>query len=114
MITILKIVTASLLILSLVACASPGEEAGGGSDEVLTILYWQAPSIPFPYLSVGTKDVDAGAVTLEPLAGYDPDGKLTPRLAAEIPTVENGGIAADFTSITWRLKPELLWRTGAT
>lgn len=114
MITTLKIVPAALLMLLLVACAIPGDSPdGAGSDEALTILYWQAPSIPFPYLSVGTKDVDAGAVTLEPLAGYDPSGKLTPRLAAEIPTAENGGIATDLTSITWRLKPELLWSDGS-
>ena len=48
--------------------------------KVLTILYWQAPSLPGPYLVAGNKDTDAGAVTLEPLASYDPDGELTPRL----------------------------------
>ena len=33
-------------------------------DETLTLVYWQAPSIPNPYLSGGTKDRDAEAVTL--------------------------------------------------
>ena len=69
-------------------------------EKVLTILYWQAPSLPGPYLVAGNKDTDAGAVTLEPLASYDPDGELTPRLAAEIPTLENGGISEDVMSIT--------------
>ena len=36
----------------------------------------------------------AGAITLEPLAGYDPDGNLVPRLAVGIPTIANGGGAA--------------------
>ena len=54
--------------------------------KVLTILYWQAPTLPGPYLSGGTKDLDAGAITLEPLAKYDPDGNLVPALAAQIPT----------------------------
>ena len=82
-------------------------------EKVLTILYWQAPSLPGPYLVAGNKDTDAGAVTLEPLASYDPDGELTPRLAAEIPTLENGGISEDLMSITWKLRQGLKWSDGA-
>ena len=33
---------------------------------VLRLLYWQAPSLPSPYLSSGNKDTDAAALTLEP------------------------------------------------
>ena len=82
-------------------------------EKVLTILYWQAPSLPGPYLADGYKDRDAGAVTLEPLANYDPNGELTPRLAAEIPTVENGGVAEDLMSITWKLREGLKWSDGS-
>ena len=82
-------------------------------EKVLTIRYWQAPSLPGPYLASGYKDRDAGAVTLEPLANYDPDGELTPRLAAEIPTVENGGVSPDLTSITWKLREDLMWSDGS-
>ena len=67
------------------------QEAASSEEKVLTILYWQAPTVPGPYLSGGTKDRDAGAVTLEPLAKYDPDGNPLPALAAAIPTLENGG-----------------------
>ena len=81
-------------------------------EKVLTILYWQAPTLPGPYLSPGNKDEDAGAITLEPLAKYDPDGNLVPALAAEIPTVENGSVNKDLTSITWRLKEGLKWSDG--
>ena len=60
--------------------------------------------MPGPYLSPGNKDEDAGAITLEPLAKYDPDGNLVPALAAEIPTVENGGVNEELTTVTWKLK----------
>ena len=50
---------------------------------MLTLHYWQAPSLPGPYLSPGFKDRDAGAVTLEPLAKYDPDGNIEPALATQ-------------------------------
>ena len=33
-------------------------------------------------------------------------------MAESVPTVENGGISADLTSITWKLKPGLLWSDG--
>jgi len=82
-------------------------------DRVLTLLYWQAPTLPGPYLSPGYKDRDAGAVTLEPLAKYSPDGNLVPALAAEIPTINNGGVSSDLMSITWKLKEGLLWSDGS-
>ena len=83
------------------------------AEEVLTLLYWQAPSILNPHLSAGTKDTEAGSITLEPLANYDPEGNLVPALAAEIPTLENGGLSPDLTSITWTLKDGLKWSDGS-
>ena len=65
--------------------------------------------MPSPYLSGGNKDTDAAAVTLEPLAKYDPEGNIVPALAAEIPTIENGGVSRDLMSITWKLKEGLKW-----
>ena len=79
----------------------------------LTLLYWQAPSTLNPYLSGGFKDRDAGAVTLEPLAKYDPDGMLVPALAATIPTLANGGVSSDLTTITWTLRNNLSWSDGS-
>jgi len=83
-----------------------------GSAGDATILYWQAVSIPNPYLSGGTKDLDGAAPVIEPLASYDPDGNLVPRLVDEIPTVANGGVAEDLTSITWTLSEGILWSDG--
>ena len=84
-----------------------------GGEETLTILYWQAPSTPNPYLSGGFKDRDASAITLQPLAYFDPNGTLVPALADEIPTLQNGGISQDLTSITWNLKDDLKWSDGS-
>ena len=82
-------------------------------EEVLTILYWQAPSLPSAYLSGGYKDRDAAAVTLEPLASYNPEGELVAKLAVEVPTVANGAVAEDLTSITWTLREGLQWSDGS-
>ena len=83
-----------------------------GVHETLTLLFWQAPSIANPYLSGGNKDTEAAALVLEPLANYDENGELVPRLAASIPTVDNGGISSDRTLITWKLKEGVLWSDG--
>ncbi|MCX7644307.1 MAG: peptide ABC transporter substrate-binding protein [Rhodobacteraceae bacterium] len=83
-----------------------------GSDGNVNILYSQAVSILNPYLSSGTKDVEVSSLIIEPLAGFDEKGNLFPRLAAEIPTLENGGVSEDLTTITWKLKEGLLWSDG--
>ena len=43
---------------------------------------------------------------------WDPEGNLVPVLAAEIPSRENGGIAADGLSVTWKLKKGVEWHDG--
>ncbi len=63
-------------------------------------------------LSSGTKDLLAGSLVVEPLAKFDPAGNLVPALAAEIPTLENGGVAEDFSSITWTLQEGVVWSDG--
>jgi len=83
-------------------------------DEVseLNVLYWQAPSTMNPYLSGGTKEIEAASVTIEPLARYDQDGNMVPWLVDEIPTVANGGVSEDLTQITWVLSEGIMWSDG--
>jgi peptide/nickel transport system substrate-binding protein len=91
---------------------APAAFAERGADGNVNVLYWQAPSILNPYLSSGTKDVEAASLIVEGLAGFNEKGEVFPRLAESVPTVENGGITADLTQITWKLKPGLLWSDG--
>jgi peptide/nickel transport system substrate-binding protein len=98
------------------AAAAPSSdlpaEPGRGTDGTLTLLYWQAVSIINPYQSTGTKDYHAGSLVLESLLEYDPAGNLIPTLAQEVPTVENGGVSEDLTTITYKLVPDVLWSDG--
>ncbi|HME27960.1 MAG TPA: peptide ABC transporter substrate-binding protein [Acetobacteraceae bacterium] len=87
----------------------PTKAGGGGA---LKVLWWQAPTLLNPHFATGTKDQDASRIFYEPLAGWDADGDLTPVLAAVIPTVENGGLAEDGTSVTWKLKQGVTWHDG--
>ncbi|MGL9623236.1 peptide ABC transporter substrate-binding protein [Bradyrhizobium sp. U531] len=86
--------------------------AGQGADGTVNILFSQAPSIMNPYLAASDKELNAASLVIEPLGGYNEDGKLFPRLAADIPTIENGGISTDLKSITWKLKAGLKWSDG--
>ena len=51
---------------------------------------------------------------MEPLARYDEKGNMLPWLAEEIPTVENGGVSKDLTSITWKIKSGIKWSDGTS
>ncbi|MEI4485687.1 peptide ABC transporter substrate-binding protein [Frigidibacter sp. MR17.14] len=83
-----------------------------GDSGHVNLIYYQAPSIMNPYLSSGTKDLEASSLVIEPLVRFNPKGEMLPWLVTEIPTVENGGISADLTSITYKLKPGLKWSDG--
>lgn len=99
----------TFLVLAMILAGLFATSCGNDDEDTLTILFWQAPKIVNPYLAGGNKDVDASALILEPLANYDEEGRLVPRLAEEIPTVENGGISKDMTTITWKLKEGIYW-----
>jgi peptide/nickel transport system substrate-binding protein len=88
---------------------TPTKRGGGGH---LKTLWWQAPTLLNPHFANGTKDQDASRIFYEPLAGFDPDGNLTPILAAEVPSVSAGTLAKDLTSVTWRLKKNVAWHDG--
>ncbi|HKL44833.1 MAG TPA: peptide ABC transporter substrate-binding protein [Roseovarius sp.] len=107
----MKLTTLLMGAAAAVALA-PAAFAERGSDGEVRIIYWQAPSIMNAFLSGGTKDVEAASMVIEPLARYDPDGNLVPWLVEELPTVQNGGISEDLTSITWNITPGLTWSDG--
>ncbi|HEX5165493.1 MAG TPA: ABC transporter substrate-binding protein, partial [Thermomicrobiales bacterium] len=89
---------------------APAAEAGGGG--LLRLLWWQAPTIINPHLATGTKDFDASRVCLEPLADFDVDGNGIPYLAAEMPSLENGGVNEEGTQVTWKLREGVKWHDG--
>ena len=90
-----------------------GHEGERARDGEVKIIYWQAPSILNPYLSGGTKDIESSSLVIEPMGRYDQNGDMMPWLAADIPTVGNGGVSDDLTSITWKLKEGLVWSDGS-
>jgi peptide/nickel transport system substrate-binding protein len=88
----------------------PSRRGGGGP---LKMLWWQGATLLNPHFAVGTKDQEGSRIFYEPLAGWDQDGNLIPMLAAEIPSLENGGLARDGMSVNWKLKKGVQWHDGA-
>jgi peptide/nickel transport system substrate-binding protein len=87
----------------------PTKRGGGGP---LKVLWWQSATLLNPHFATGTKDQDGSRIFYEPLASWDPDGNLAANLAADIPTVQNGGVAKDGKSVTWKLKKGVAWHDG--
>ena len=88
---------------------APNKRGGGGA---LKLLWWQGPTLLNPHFAVGSKDQDGSRLFYEPLASWSEEGDLVPVLATEIPSKENGGLAADGLSVTWKLKKGVQWHDG--
>jgi peptide/nickel transport system substrate-binding protein len=91
------------------AAWKPTKRGGGGP---LKLLWWQGPTLLQPHFANGTKDQEGSRLFYEPLAVWDTDGNLIPILAAEIPTLENGGILPGGKVVRWRLKKGVTWHDG--
>jgi peptide/nickel transport system substrate-binding protein len=87
-----------------------GRTRGEGGE--LKIIQWQAPSMLSPHVSTGDKDYLAACLIMEPLMHYLPDGTLIPNLITEVPTVENGLLAEDLKSVTYKLAEGVTWADG--
>jgi len=87
----------------------PTKRGGGG---MLKVLWWQGATLLNPHFAVGTKDQDGSRIFYEPLAGWDEDGNLVPMLAEHIPNLEDGTLAKDGMSVTWKLKKNVTWHDG--
>ncbi|MCC6792888.1 MAG: peptide ABC transporter substrate-binding protein [Thermomicrobiales bacterium] len=87
-----------------------GQTRGAGGE--LKILQWQAVTHLSLHNSTGTKDTLGASLVTEPLMHFLPDGTLVPCLVKEVPSLDNGLLAADLTSVTYNLLEGVLWNDG--
>jgi peptide/nickel transport system substrate-binding protein len=87
-----------------------GRTRGEGGE--LKLIQWQAASMLSPHVSTGEKDYLAAQPIMEPMMRYLPDGTLIPNLITEVPTVENGLLAEDLKSVTYKLQDGITWADG--
>ncbi len=87
-----------------------GRTRGEGGE--LRLIQWQAPTSLDAHRTTGDKDYMASDIVNEPLIRYAEDGSLLPNLITEIPSVENGQLAEDLSTVTFSLIPDMLWSDG--
>ena len=100
-----------LVLAAFAAEVSPAPAAELDKD-TLRLLLWQAPTTLNPHFAQGAKDQIASRIVYEPLASFNARGELVPFLAAEIPSLGNGEVAADGKSVLWKLKHDIKWSDG--
>ncbi len=102
--------------LALVACTKAGSGVVGGRHSwthpgVLRVAVQQDLKNLNPLLNSNTTDVFVDRLMFEPLLTADPKGNALPMLAAQVPTLENGGISSDGMTITYHLR-KARWTDG--
>jgi peptide/nickel transport system substrate-binding protein len=98
------------LILSACGGAAPAPVAGGGT--VTLIIPEEPTTLNFFAADAAIVRQVAEAIMMTGLATINEKGEFVPVLAAELPTVENGGLSKDYQTITWKLRPNLKWSDG--
>ena len=113
-----RILLVSLLLLLLcsllVACAGAPQPKPGASQKggTLVVGLYQEPATLNIALSTQTVTSEVSEFLLQSLLVVNPDGSYAPRLAKEVPSVQNGGISADGLTVTYHLKDGLKWADG--
>ena len=78
----------------------------------LVVAFSQEPTKFNPHLVHIEVDEGIHFSLFDPLFYVDPDGKLVAALAAEVPTVDNGGISADGLQWKIKLRDDVKWHDG--
>jgi len=122
--------TLILMALLVVGCtpttpdATPTVDPGVGVvdtpiPDVVTSITILIPDNPVAFNGINTDtgyEQALGELVMLSLAEVDPNGIVIPELAAEIPTIENGGVIFDeetwSMTVTWKLREDVYWADG--
>ena len=86
------------------------QKRGEGGE--LKLIQWQAATIAAPHTATGTKDFLASCLVVEPLMHYLEDGSMIPNLCKRVPSVENGLLAKDLSTVTFEIPDGIKWSDG--
>lgn len=114
----------ALATIALASCGAPARTGPPGSDPaaavaaqptILTIGYGAEIDNLASKLAGGVWAADFNFMTNSPLAVQDAQGTASPRLAAELPSRDNGTwvVSPDGTMrTTWKIRPNATWHDG--
>ena len=104
------------LVLVTLACGGGGERGARGArdpNDLLVVGYDREPDTMNRYATHILEDIQSCVV--EGLVTNDEKMNVVPVLAAEIPTIQNGGVVLrpdGGMDVTWRLRPGVKWHDG--
>lgn len=112
----LLLLSALLILAAGCSAAAPagddtGDEAGEGGGQIILIIP-EEPATLNQYLAVAAIVRQVADATTAGLTKVNAAGEFVPVLAEELPTVDNGGVSEDYLTVTWTLRPDLLWSDG--
>ncbi|HEY0275980.1 MAG TPA: ABC transporter substrate-binding protein, partial [Paenirhodobacter sp.] len=103
---------ASGLMLPSVIGRSAAFAGGADAQGQLVLGLSQEPTVFNPFMPHIEVDEGIYYSVFDTLFDFDSDGQFFPVLAAEVPTVANGGISADGLQWKVKLKPGVTWHDG--
>jgi peptide/nickel transport system substrate-binding protein len=89
--------------------AAAGQAKPGGT---LRLAIYQEPGLLNPWLNPQNVTGLVAEQVLEGLLDVDERGNRVPLLAAEVPSVQNGGVSADGKTVTYKLRRDVRWHDG--
>ncbi len=114
-----RFLAGAVSLFALAACTrvGTGSESASGrhawtQPDVLRVGMQTPPNSLNPILSTNTTEGMIDRLLFDVLVTVDETGKPVPDLASEVPTLENGGIAKDGSSVTYHLRPDAKWQDG--
>jgi len=116
--TLALLTLTSVTILSLLGCqTAPSTAVANPSDEKsITIVIGEDPPSFNPMVADTGYDALVMEMVLLGVTDIDAHGNVFPELAAELPTVDNGGVALDEAagtmSVTWKMRQDVQWQDG--
>jgi peptide/nickel transport system substrate-binding protein len=96
--------------------ANSNTETNTGSDKSITIVIAEDPPSFNPIVADTGYDALVMELVMLGMTDVDPNGTIFPELAAELPTLDNGGVALSddksTMSVTWKMRDDMKWQDG--
>lgn len=121
--TLLFLTFTVIFALAITSCAPALQPSGTeepasttGSEKSITIVIAEDPPSFNPMVADTGYDALVMELVLLGMTDIDPNGNVFAELAANLPTVENGGVTIDedvgTMSVTWVMREDVLWQDG--
>ncbi len=103
-----------VLLTSLAGCGTPAPTTT--PEKSITVVIPEDPPSFNAAIADSGYDALVMHLTLLGMTGIDPQGQVYPVLAAELPTLENGGVVMDEDAwtmdVTWKMRQDITWADG--